>query len=359
MSTTEPVVAPINGAADLARNLKEQIISGQLSPGDRLPTFVELEKTTGLASSTINRAYDRLQEEDLVRRVRGSGVYVADSENVASRRVIGCWGTSFGVASGYWLECIHGIRNGTSENDVDMMLMPDLPSEKSWDSIDGVVIAPPLPGELPEPLRGTPRVCVMYDHPTEISVVADEYCGGRQATRRLIELGHRRIASLYFLTDNQYGERRHAGYQAALREAGIEPRPELHRECVDKGDAKGFTNIARKRMQEWLEDDWEELAPTAILAHNDQIAIGVMQALQQAGKRVPHDVSIIGFDDTEISTMCYPSLTTMKVPLRSIGRRSVTALLQKMEGAEKDRPREKIMLDTKLVERETTAPPPD
>lgn len=357
MSATEQTVSPINGAADLAEDIKEQILSGHLSPGDRLPTFVELEKNTGLASSTINRAYDRLQKEDLVHRVRGSGVYVAESENIANAQVIGCWGGCFEGGTAYWMKCINGIRNGANDNDVDVMLMPDMPTRGSWKKIDGVVTSPPMHDGLPDPLQGKPRVSMMFDHPTETSVVADEYGGGRKATMRLLELGHRRIASMYFTSDNPYGERRHAGYHDALRGAGIDPPPEFHRECVYRGELEGFTNVARKRMQEWLESGWRDLDVTAILAHNDEIAVGIMQALQQAGLSVPGDVSVIGFDGSDVSTMCYPALTTVKVPLRTIGRRSVSALLQKMEETDRDGPREKIVLDVELVERGTTAPP--
>ncbi len=358
MSIMNETIAAPKGARELARRLKDKIVSGELRPGDRLPTFAKLQETYGMASDTVTRAYDRLQEEGLVRRVRGSGVYVTESENHGQSPVIGCWGSGFAGTTSYWMECLNGVRTGAAALDADLMLMPDLPPDQSWDKVDGVVVAPPSVETVPEPLRGKPRVALMYDAPDLSSVVADDFGGTRMATGRLIELGHRSIAAFYIDTDNPFVERRLAGYKTALRAAGIRPRPEWSRRIAGDFKTKSFTAVARQRMTEWIKDDWSEIAPTAVVAHNDEVAIGVVHALQQEGVAVPEEVSVIGFDGTEAAGMCYPPLTTVKVPLRDIGQCCLEVLLRKIEdqpGAERT---ETTVLPTELIEGQTMASPP-
>ena len=107
-------------------------------------------------------------------------------------------------------------------------------------------------------------------------------------------------------------------------------------------------------MKSLLKGNWEEMDCTAILAHNDESAIGVMKVLANAGIRVPEDVSVVGFDGTEVSDLCTPRLTTIKLPLVEMGERAVKVLLQQMR--EGTGLLEKIILPVQLKGGESTAP---
>jgi LacI family transcriptional regulator len=95
--------------------------------------------------------------------------------------------------------------------------------------------------------------------------------------------------------------------------------------------------------------------PTAIFGFNDNVAIGVLHAAHQRGLRVPEDLSVVGFDDTELATVVTPQLTSVRQPLAELGRTGVSLLVRLLERQRVDALR--MELSTRLVVRETTAPP--
>ena len=96
--------------------------------------------------------------------------------------------------------------------------------------------------------------------------------------------------------------------------------------------------------------------PTAFFAFNDNTAVSVIHAARARGLRVPEDLSVVGFDDSEQAAIVTPPLTTVRQPLAELGRMAVSVLLRVLEGQRHDALR--IELATKLVVRESTAPPP-
>jgi len=96
--------------------------------------------------------------------------------------------------------------------------------------------------------------------------------------------------------------------------------------------------------------------PTAIFAFNDNLAIGAVQAAQARGLRVPEDLSVVGFDDVEPATIVTPALTTVRQPLAEMGRTAVSLLVRLLEGQLIETLH--LELSTRLVVRQSTAPPP-
>ena len=111
----------------------------------------------------------------------------------------------------------------------------------------------------------------------------------------------------------------------------------------------------RKSMSEWLKEDWAKLNCTALLVQNDFIAMGALAVLKDAGYKVPDDVSVVGFDGLDVCDMISPTLTTVEVPLRQIGSTALELLLRQLRNEESER---HIELPTKLMVKESTAPPP-
>ena len=164
-------------------------------------------------------------------------------------------------------------------------------------------------------------------------------------TRHIAELGHRRIAYVTGPEGNVLERERFAGFREGLAAAGLAFDPSL----VHPGD---YSLEAGARIGAALA---ERPDPTAVFSSNDAMAIGLMRALIERGVRVPGDVSVAGFDDIEYAAVAEPALTTIRQPRRELGRAGAAILLDLLAG----RPAPaRTRLDTELVVRASTAPPP-
>lgn len=195
---------------------------------------------------------------------------------------------------------------------------------------------------------GVTTVLVDAYHERLHSVTIDDVNGGYAATRHLIELGHGRIGYISDTMDNPFvftaSRRRYEGYRRALADAGISHRPEYHQQGAH----------GRRQAQQMAEQLLAlPIPPTAIFAASDTQAIGVMQAAESMGLRVPQDLSIIGYDDIEIAE--YLSLTTIRQPLFMTGIESVELLLSVI--AQMPAKPTHLQLSTELIVRATTAAP--
>jgi LacI family transcriptional regulator len=175
------------------------------------------------------------------------------------------------------------------------------------------------------------------------AVGATNRAGGYEATRYLLSLGHRRIGLIEGTMNLGCARDRLDGYKAALREQDIPFSPVLVREGLFQ-QPRGYTAA----VELLTSPD----PPTAIFACNDVMAFGAMEAARELGKKIPDDISIIGFDDIPQAAQVHPPLTTIRQPLEEMGRRAARMLLQIIENPEQ--PVEKIELPTELVVREST-----
>lgn len=173
------------------------------------------------------------------------------------------------------------------------------------------------------------------------SVSTTVYEGARDAVTLLKTLGHERIVAI-------------AGYQGLP--STLERTRALHEVFPGSLTFHGDFELASgyRIATELLAAD---VRFTAIFAHNDYMAIGAMQRLQEAGWRVPEDVSIIGFDDTDSATMVTPTLTTVRKDMVEVGRRSGLLLLEQLAGTPGSA-QSSVLLPTELVVRGSTGPAP-
>lgn len=211
---------------------------------------------------------------------------------------------------------------------------------------DGVIV---LDGGLDADLFRQPncppvvQACEWIDGLEAPRVLADNAEGGRLAIRHLTGLGHRRILHLTGPEGNSLTGARRAGVLAGLTEAGLPPAPEL------AGDFSLRSGHAAAAQVAGLAD-----RPTAIFCDNDEMAIGLINGLAQAGLRVPQDVSVVGFDNIEMSAYALPPLTTIRQHRDRLGRHAATSLLARMNG--QSSPDEEV-LPVELLVRASTAPP--
>jgi DNA-binding LacI/PurR family transcriptional regulator len=177
------------------------------------------------------------------------------------------------------------------------------------------------------------------------SIHCDDRDGGYQATRYLIDLGHRVIATILGPGNEEASGDRLAGYRQALTEANLTCVPA----CVVQGDWSATSGYYATRQ---LLSANRPLS--AIFAQNDQMAIGAIRALREVGRRVPDDVSVIGFDDIPLASYFDPPLTTLRQPMQQTGERAVQLLVDTIQ--DPARPPEQIVIPARLLERASCAP---
>ncbi len=222
--------------------------------------------------------------------------------------------------------------------------------------LDGVVLTPPLSNNanaLAElDTQGVPYVLIAPGPQTGAAaapqVVIDDRQAALEMTRRLLGLGHRRIAFLAGPEGHAAAATRREGYLAALREAGVAPEPSWTMRgdyTFPSGQAAAETLLAL------------EPRPTAIFAANDDMALGVLAVAQRLKLDVPRALSVAGFDDTPSAEMVWPALATVRQPIEDMAAAAVDLLVQALRrpapaGAETQR------LDFDLVMRGSVGPAP-
>lgn len=324
---------------ELAGILRHRVQSGDLQIGERLPSYTELHKRYGASTATIQRACDVLEQEQLIERRQGSGLYVAAPQLALTGTIglIGSHGFEAQTLPFYarLMNAVYGALEA-SEQHLLYLGLGDAWNESALAKVDGVLVcgveaSAPIFKQLPATL---PCVSVFTSVTGIASVGVDQHHGAQLATQHLLAAGHRRIACLMEKPAWE-ARRRVAGYQDALLEAGLEVEPRFQRwagAVGHKNAAQPYLLWAREQMKNWLRDGWRETGCTAILAQNDVAAIGVMQILQEEGIRVPEEVSVIGFDGTELCDLASPRLASVAMPLAQIGARAVEMLNRQIAG---------------------------
>ncbi len=329
------------------------------------PSIEDVARLAGVSAQTVSRVSTgatsvRPATRDRVLAAMGQLGYAPNRAARALRN--GSFGTLGLLAhrferTGEALTLKAVVEAAKAENHSVTLLDVDDPRADGWEhaaqrlshqAIDGLVIiraeqATPdslaLPAGLPIAVSDS-RLVGYYP-----CVVADQVQGSQLAVRHLLGLGHRTVHHLAGPGDSDPAALRAATWQRCLEEVGVRP-PQLWR-----GDWTAASGYAMGRQ---IADD---PAITAVYCANDEMAFGLMRALAEHGRRVPEDVSVVGFDGIELSEYSVPPLTTVKQDFRRIGHelvRLVVAQLQAQTVASRDR----VVVPTELVVRGTTAPPP-
>ncbi len=199
-------------------------------------------------------------------------------------------------------------------------------------------IRPAISVGIPVVLLGSHRPKEGYD-----VVNGADHESGAEATRYLLSRGHRRIAFITAPAGVGAPAVRVEGYHAALREAGISPDPALLMRAPVSGDGGGAGMTALLDLPE---------PPDAVIATNDVVAIGAIQAARARGLRIPEDVAVMGFDDIEAAGLITPKLTTMANQSHQIGHAAGRLLLQRVAGVGPAGPQE-VVFSAQLRRRES------
>jgi len=236
----------------------------------------------------------------------------------------------------FFASIVHGVSAALADTELTLVLLTARDAREQQKiaryarqgHVDGVVLMS-LHSEdlLPDVLSGAGVPLVLcgrpYDGRSVAYVDADNVGGARVATEHLLRLGRHRVATLTGPTDMIAGVDRYTGWRRATEDAGRAVDPAL----VAHGD---FTEAGGEAAMARLLDQAPDL--DAVFVASDPMAVGALRALRAAGRRVPEDVAVVGFDDAEVATTCDPPLTTVAQPLDLMTGELVELLRRQIEG---------------------------
>ncbi|HET7168457.1 MAG TPA: LacI family DNA-binding transcriptional regulator [Candidatus Limnocylindrales bacterium] len=252
---------------------------------------------------------------------------------------------------------IRGVSTALAARDLQLvLLMPDDEVDErrtvrylTAGHVDGVILVSlhgddPLPSQLAA--RNIPVVVLARPpHGVDVNYVdADNRDGARRATAHLIDGGRRRIGTITGPSDMVAGVDRLAGYRDALADANLP----IDADLIAGGD---FTHAGGAAAMDRLLVARPDL--DAVFCASDLMAVGALASLQAAGRRVPEDVAIVGYDDSPIATTTRPGLTSVRQPIEEMGREMVHLLTETLDQA--DRIPRRVVLATELIARASSA----
>ncbi|WP_223166690.1 LacI family DNA-binding transcriptional regulator [Nonomuraea sp. SYSU D8015] len=329
------------------------------------PSLIDVARVAGVAPITVSRvanAQDTVRESTR-KKVLDAMAQVGYQPNTAARALAtGRFGTigvitftmaTYGNARTVAATLAAAERQGYA---VTLLTAPSTSQDEvhsavarlKMQAVDGVIViveARLLGGEQLSLPPGIPIVVADSGGASEFCVVDSDQAGGaRLATEHLLSLGHRNVWHISGPARSFAAAARAKAWRESLRAAGIRPPRVLGGDWTTRSGYRHGKTLAA------------DPSVTAIFAANDQMALGAMRALHEAGRSIPGEVSVVGFDDMEDSDSFWPPLTTVRQNFDEIGRLCVDSLLEEIRhhtGALRTH-----IVPTSLVVRQSTAPPP-
>lgn len=262
------------------------------------------------------------------------------------------------IVNPYYAEIIKGAQKAASEKDFNLILFnteEDMLQEKKCIDvildryIDGVILTSVYIEDETVDLLQKNNIKYVFVHRTSktsdhhMCVTTDDIKGIMLSVQHLYDNGHKKIAHLAGLLYTEPGLQRLEGYRKALMKFGLTFRSDY---VIEAGfNEKGGYNSMMKLLS--LNEP-----PTAVVAANDLIAIGAMEAIAEKGLKIPEDISVTGFDDIWVSKMINPPLTTVNFNIFDIGYNAAKMLIMKISGETLES--ENIIMDVELVIRGST-----
>ncbi len=216
--------------------------------------------------------------------------------------------------------------------------------------VDGIIFSSPEVKdknikEVKEKFPDLPIVILgsKFHNLTINEILVDNFDGGYRATSHLLELGHKDIAFISGGIDSYSSIERHKGYKFALNESGIPINDDFV--IFDRFYIESGYKNALKLLQ-------KNKRPTAIFAGSDSIAVGIYKAARELNLKIPEQLSVVGFDDSQYAEILSPMLTTIHTPIKEMGQRAIEIIVKSIK--EKKIFKETLVLYPTLVEREST-----
>lgn len=354
--------------AQVESYLTGKIEVGVWPVGGKIPSERELAEELGVSRTTVRNAVLALTSRGMFDRSIGQGTFV--KRGPASREAVRATKGTLGyvvckaraarrplASESFYFDVFSGIEEETARSGRHTLFsyLDDFDSEEVdafasfLDKVDGVVVEEASNRDFLARLKesGTPAVLLA---PSEAAagmdlVTMDLAQGVGAAVRALRAKGHERIGIVNGPLALGTARVRFGAWKAAMAESGVPPEDSLSDVASDWTAEAGYE--AARRLLKRRSD------LTALFCANDLLAIGALSALAELGRRVPEEVSVMGFDDTELARHASPPLSTMRIHSRDMARAAARRLLERIEFA--DLPAIKIEFPIDLVERRSSS----
>lgn len=322
--------------------VKNYIVTENLKPNDRFLTEMELCSIHNVSRQTVRQAMMKLESENIIKRVRGSGTFVSEGIRPAAA-VTG----TIGVISTYFSDYIFphiitGIESVINETacPIQIAITHNRGIEEAQ-ALSGM-LANGVRGLIVEPSKsalpnmnmglydkidrsGIPLVFfnAKYEWSSAPCVAMDDVAAGKTVTNYLFDCGHR-VISGFFVFDNIQGHKRYRGFMESCIAHGNTDAEQNVFWYAAQESAKMFT-YEKNRILDILKSS------SAIVCYNDMLAVEMLKFCRENGLRVPEDVSVVGIDDSKYAAVCDVPLTTVHHPHSGLGEAAARALLKRIE----------------------------
>jgi DNA-binding LacI/PurR family transcriptional regulator len=340
-----------------------------------MPTTIkDIAKQAGVAHTTVSRALHSspLISAETTARIRKIAAELGYNPSVAARSLRTNRTQALGVivshiADPFFSEILQGIDDVAQQSGYSLFIaaaQDDPAREKTIvqtmreHRVDGVILCSTsfTPEQSQQLLSYNIPIVAINNQASEdyrFSIYHDDMDGGRQISRYLINLGHRRIAYLGDSLSGRTTQERLSGFKHEMESAGLPIQPEYIHHGKGSSAENGLAGLAYfLSLHE---------RPTALICYNDMLAVGVLKGLHQAGLRIPEEISVTGFDNILYSEYTQPPLTTIDQPKRFLGAEAARLLLEllisKLNDSFSNTTKIRQLKGTLLV-RQSTAPPP-
>lgn len=344
----------------LMEQLKKDILSGNVKPGEKLPSEEDLSNIYSMSRHTVRRALGILAQEGYVEIFQGKGTFCSEKRHLTGQS------GNIAVVTNHILDpafprLIQGMDKVFAENGYSILLKNTGNSRQAEAKYLEELMKKGIGGLIIEPGKsqlafchrnlylnleklGIPCVFIrrvyeeMKDKP---HILTDDVRGGYLITKYLTDLGHRKIVA-FFKADDARGVERHKGYVRALSEAGLS----YHTDEVvwfHTGEQGEKCVRAVRKMVE------NHSLPDGIVCYNDQMAVQVMEMLKEREIRIPEDISVTGYDDSP-DALKGCGITTIAYPQEKLGEMAAQLLLEQIQGVpEKESQVERVIFPELIV----------
>lgn len=336
-------------------------------------TIKDIAKALGLSTSTVSRAlrdsYEISPETkriviEYAQKINYSPNPIALSLKERKSRSIGVIVCE--IANSYFSQVINGIESIANDRGYNIIIAQSKESASrelvdlqflASRSVDGLIISVATETtdySFLQDLHNRGLPIVFFDRiVNEINthkVIADNFKGAYDATTHLLNQGYKRIALVTSAEGLSITQERRAGYEAALKDKGIEADPAYIQHCQHSGMIKTEIEDAFSKL-------WKlKQKPDAIFAVSDKLTTGFLRLLKEKKIKVPDDVGLMGFSNTDLTELLNPPLSIVKQPAFEMGELSMQLLLELIESKRPVTDFETRVLNTELIIRESTTP---
>ena len=333
--------SPVPLYYQLMEDIRRQIVSGSIQAGDKLPSESQMMEEYGVSRLTVREALSNLVNEGLLVKRHGKGTYCREVGKKESHLNID---VLLNTKNEYFIPYyVRGISEILTQNNANFIIHDTHNDAETIGKLirkivergtDGLIIQPDLKSTVLSEYvkesfallesKGIAYIMVGSNYP-ELDcscVVLDEIEGERAAVRALVLGGHKQICGIYrgAYRDSMI---RAQGYELEMRASKLEPHVYLIEE-----DDSDLDEVVDQLLREVPD-------VTGIVCHNDEVALGTVRHLWAIGKKVPQDISVIGFDNSLLATRSDIAMTTIIHPKDRMGRLAAHKLLEMIKSGER------------------------